>query len=152
MKRILGVEDSAGKDSYPKLRDYLIKLFERVGNVVKSIKEEPYIIKNCLYLLEKVESIPGYKQQAEELMQHMNELKEMYTAVDMRTILDRQVAILTNKRNDLPEKPEENKKDDKKPLLKGTGEETVKESGSKPAPPSKSPLLVTNNPANSRTH
>ena len=39
MKRILGVEESQGKDNYLKLRDYLIKLFERVGNIVKSIKE-----------------------------------------------------------------------------------------------------------------
>lgn len=38
MKRILGVEDNPGKDNYPKLRDYLVKLFERVGNIVKSIK------------------------------------------------------------------------------------------------------------------
>lgn len=75
LKKILGVEETPGKDNYPKLRDYLVRLFERVGNIVKSIKEEPYIIKNCLYLLEKVESIPGYKQQADELIEHMNELK-----------------------------------------------------------------------------
>lgn len=65
MKRVLGIEESLVKDNYPKLKDYLLKLFERVGNLVRSIKEEPYIIKSCLYLLEKVEAIPGYRQQAE---------------------------------------------------------------------------------------
>lgn len=75
LKKTLGVEQAPGKDNYPKLRDYLLKLFERVGNIIKSIKEEPYIIKNCLYLLEKVDSIPGYKQQADDLTQHLTELK-----------------------------------------------------------------------------
>lgn len=33
-------------------------------------------------------------------MAHLNELKETYsTAVDMRTILDRQIAMLTAKKN-----------------------------------------------------
>jgi len=71
LKRTLGVEDPPGKDNYPKLRDYLLRPFERVGNIIMSIKEEPYIIKNCLYLLEKVDSIPGYKQQADDLMRHL---------------------------------------------------------------------------------
>jgi hypothetical protein len=88
-------------------------MFERVGNIFKSIKEEPYIIKNCLYLLEKVDSIPGYKQQADELMAYMNELKELYTQVDMRTILDRQIAMLATKKNDLPDRPEDKKADEK---------------------------------------
>lgn len=51
-------------------------------------------------------------------MQHMNELKESYTAVDMRTILDRQIAMLAMKKNELPEKPEERKVDDKKGVAK----------------------------------
>jgi hypothetical protein len=65
MKRILGIEENLIKDNYPKLKEYLLKLYERVGNMIKSIKDEPYIIKNCLYMLEKVDSIPSYKQQAE---------------------------------------------------------------------------------------
>ena len=32
----------------------------------------------------------------------------------MRTILDRQIAMISAKKNDLPEKPEERKTDDKK--------------------------------------
>jgi len=39
-------------------------------------------------------------------MKHMNDLKELYNAVDMRTILDRQIAMLGVKKNDLPERPE----------------------------------------------
>lgn len=36
----------------------------------------------------------------------MNELKELFPTVDMRTSLDRQIAILTAKKNDLPDRPE----------------------------------------------
>ena len=43
-----------------KLKDYLVKLYERVGNTLRGVKEEPYLIKNCLYILEKVDSIPSY--------------------------------------------------------------------------------------------
>jgi hypothetical protein len=76
LSKILGVEESSEKkDNYPKLKDYLIILFERVGNTIRGVKEEPYLIKNCLYILEKVDSIPSYKEQADELAQHMNELK-----------------------------------------------------------------------------
>jgi hypothetical protein len=42
----------------------LLRLFERVGNLIKGIVEEPYVIKNCLYMLEKVDAIPGYREQA----------------------------------------------------------------------------------------
>jgi hypothetical protein len=38
LKRFLGVEDAAGKDNYPKLKDYLIKLYERVGNTLRGVK------------------------------------------------------------------------------------------------------------------
>ena len=58
-------------------------------------------------------------------MKHMNELKELYTGVDMRTILDRQVVMLAAKKNDLPDKPEEKKTEEKKPFLK-LQEEPVK--------------------------
>ena len=107
MKRVLGVEEPVGKDNYPKLKDYLVKLFERVGHIIRSIKEEPYIIKNCLYLLEKVDSIPSYKEQADELVAHMTELRDNFKeVVDMRTIFNRQIDIIANKKNDLPPKPE----------------------------------------------
>jgi hypothetical protein len=33
------LEEVAGKDNYPKLKDYLIKLFERVGNTLRGVKE-----------------------------------------------------------------------------------------------------------------
>ena len=116
MKRTLGVEDPPGKDSYQKLKDYLLILFERVGHIIRSIKEEPYIIKNCLYLLEKIDSIPTYKQQADELISHMTDLKEEFTsAVDMRTILDRQIAIIASKKNDLPVKPQRQEDPKKQP-------------------------------------
>lgn len=59
-------------------------------------------------------------------MQHMNELKELYTAVDMRTILDRQIAMLGIKKNDLSERPEEKKSEDKKSLNKPVVEENIK--------------------------
>lgn len=59
------------EEKYLNLKKYLLTLYERVGNLIKSIKDEPYNIKNCLYLLEKVDSIPGYKQQAEDLEIHM---------------------------------------------------------------------------------
>lgn len=67
--------------------------------------------------MEKVDSIPSYKEQADELAQHMNELKELYPTVDMRTSLDRQIAILTAKKAELPDRPEriEDKKANPKP-------------------------------------
>lgn len=40
----------------------------------------------------------------------MKELKELYPTVDMKTILERQISILGAKKNDLPERPEEKKK------------------------------------------
>lgn len=88
-----------------------------MGNTLRGVKEESYLIKNCLYILEKVDSIPSYKEQADELAQHMNELKELYPTVDMRTSLDRQIAILTAKKNELPDRPEriEDKKANAKP-------------------------------------
>lgn len=73
---------------------------------MRGVKEEPYLIKNCLYILEKVDSIPSYIEQADELIQHMNELKDLYSnAVDMRTSLDRQIAILGSKKAVLPARP-----------------------------------------------
>lgn len=66
-------------------------------------------------MLEKVDSIPSYKEQADELEQHMLALKAQYDTVDMRTILDRQIAILKTKRIELPDKPE-----DKKSAVKST--------------------------------
>jgi hypothetical protein len=47
------------------MKDYLLRLFERISNCIKNVKEEPYIIKNALYLLDKLEVIPAYRQQAE---------------------------------------------------------------------------------------
>lgn len=56
--------------------------------------------------MEKVDSIPSYIEQADELIQHMNELKDLYSnAVDMRTSLDRQIAILGSKKAVLPARP-----------------------------------------------
>jgi hypothetical protein len=119
-------------------------LFERVGNTIRGVKEEPYLIKNCLYILEKVDSIPSFKEQADELAQHMNELKELFPTVDMRTSLDRQIAILTAKKNDLPDRPEEKKPkaDEAKPVSNQRENTTIVRMS---APPSAStPTLVPN--------
>ena len=39
MKKHLNIEESLVKDYYPKVREYLIKLFERTGNLIKTIKD-----------------------------------------------------------------------------------------------------------------
>ena len=51
IKKYIGIEENLIKDNYPKLKDYIHKVFDKVSKLVISIKEEPYIIKNCLYLL-----------------------------------------------------------------------------------------------------
>lgn len=68
---------------------------------MKSIKDEPYNIKNCLYLLEKVDIIPAYKKQAEELENYLKQLKEKY-AQSLQTIIEMQLSIIGQKKKTLP--------------------------------------------------
>ncbi len=58
-------------------------------------------------MLEKVDSIPGYKGQAYELEDHLRQLKEVHKTVDMQLILDRQIAIINGKKPLLAEKPDD---------------------------------------------
>lgn len=108
IKKYIGIEENLIKDNYPKLKDYILKVFDKVSKLVISIKEEPYIIKNCLYLLTEVETIPAYIEQCEELEEHITKLKAQFTTQDMQTILDRQLTILGSKKKNesLPPRPE----------------------------------------------
>lgn len=38
LKRYLGEEDNGTKDNYPKYKEYSVKVYERVGNIIRSIK------------------------------------------------------------------------------------------------------------------
>ena len=110
-KEYLGIDESDIKGmNYAKTKDYLLKLFERVGNMIKSIKDEPYSIKNCLYFLSKVEVFPGYRQQADELEEHIKELIKLHPTVDMETILNRQLTNINAKKYTLAEKTDEKEK------------------------------------------
>ncbi len=73
----------------------------------------------------------------------MNELKELFPTVDMRTSLDRQIAILTAKKNDLPDRPEEKKpkSDEAKSAANQRENTTIVRMN---APPSSTPTLVPN--------
>jgi hypothetical protein len=51
---MLGVDEAFIEESYSRLKKQFLRLYIRFGNIVKSIKDEPYSIRNCLYLLEKV--------------------------------------------------------------------------------------------------
>lgn len=75
MKKWLGIDEQFVEENFQRLKKQFIKLYVRFGNIVKSIKDEPYNIKNCLYLLEKVDIIPAYKKQAEDLENHLRMLK-----------------------------------------------------------------------------
>lgn len=64
LKKWLGIQENFVDENYSRLKKQFIRLYVRFGNIVKSIKDEPYNIKNALYLLEKVDIIPAYKKQA----------------------------------------------------------------------------------------
>jgi hypothetical protein len=86
------------------MKDYLLnKMFDRIVLYIKSVKEEPYLIKNALYLLDKLEIIPAFKQQAEELEVYMKDIKDrFYSLKDMKPIIDRLISVLTRKKTSLP--------------------------------------------------
>ncbi len=51
IKKYLWIEEHKLKDKYSKLKEYLLKLYQRAGNLIQTIKDQPFVIKNCLYLL-----------------------------------------------------------------------------------------------------
>lgn len=106
MKRFLGIDESFFEDNYQKTKKQFLKLFMRFLNIVKSIKDEPYSIKNCLYLLEKVDLIPAYKKQAEDLENYLKQLKDKYPTI-LITIIEVQLSILGQKKKTLPAIEEE---------------------------------------------
>lgn len=57
---------------------FLMQFFERIGNSIKGQRDEPFNIKNGLYLLDKLDVIPAYRQQAEEFEFYLKEMKEKY--------------------------------------------------------------------------
>lgn len=101
LKKWLAIDELFVEENYSKLKKQFIKLYVRFGNIVKSIKDEPYNIKNCLYLLEKVDIIPAYKKQAEELENYLKQLKEKY-AQSLQTIIEMQLSIIGQKKKTLP--------------------------------------------------
>lgn len=103
----MGTDEHLIKDNFSKMKDYLLnKMFDRIALYIKAVKDEPYVIKNALYLLDKLEIIPAFKQQAEELEVYMKDLKERFYALkDMKPIIDRIIGILNRKKTTLPERP-----------------------------------------------
>jgi len=51
MKKFLGIDETFIEENYPRLKKQFLRLYIRFGNMIKSIKDEPYSIRNCLYLL-----------------------------------------------------------------------------------------------------
>lgn len=94
------------------MKDYLLnKMFDRVVIYIRSVKKEPYLIKNALYLLDKLDIIPAFKQQVEDLEAYMKDLKErFYSLKDMKSIIDRITGSLAKKKSLLPERPIEKNK------------------------------------------
>lgn len=105
------------------MKDFLLsKMFDRIIMYIKTVKDEPYLIKNSLYLLDKLEVIPACKQQADELEAYLEELK-IFKQKDMESVIKRTLDMLSRKKSQLPDRPVlDDKKKDKGGAKQTTGQ------------------------------
>lgn len=120
------------------MKDFLLsKMFDRIIMYIKTVKDEPYLIKNSLYLLDKLEVIPACKQQAEELEAYLDELKKNFTQKDMESVIKRTYDVLVKKKNQLPDRPVlDDKKKDKGVAKPNTSVPSQPTQPSQPSQPS----------------
>lgn len=64
-----------------------------------------------MYLLDKIDVIPAFRQQAEDFEDYLKKMRGKFEdQKSMKTILDRMISMVSNNKEDLPEKQGDERK------------------------------------------